>query len=71
MPQSPTVGTAPRRPVTLQQLLGGQLRRLRTDLGLDRAVAGRHVGGSDSKLSRIELGDVRLKDHDLELLLDL
>jgi hypothetical protein len=52
-------------------MLGGQLRRLRTELGIDRAVAGRHIGGSDSKISRIELGDVRIKDHDLELLLDL
>ncbi|MEV0133647.1 helix-turn-helix transcriptional regulator [Dactylosporangium sp. NPDC050688] len=70
-PQSPVPGTTPRRLAALQQMLGGQLRRLRTELGIDQAVAGRHIGGSASKISRIELGDVRIKEHDLELLLDL
>jgi hypothetical protein len=61
---------AHRRLVTLPQLLGDQLRRIRTERGIDRESAGEYLDGSVSKISRIEVGDVGIKDRDLERLLD-
>lgn len=69
--RSRTSADAQRRLNTLQQLLGDQLRRLRTERGIDRETAGAHLGGSASKVSRIEVGDVGIKERDLERLLDL
>jgi transcriptional regulator with XRE-family HTH domain len=52
-------------------LLGAQLRRLREASGLTREEAGDHIRGSESKMSRIELGRVSFKLRDVEDLLRL
>jgi transcriptional regulator with XRE-family HTH domain len=52
-------------------LLGAQLRRLRTAAGISREEAGYAIRGSDSKISRMELGRVGLKPRDVADLLTL
>ncbi|MGA5304605.1 helix-turn-helix domain-containing protein [Nucisporomicrobium flavum] len=54
-----------------QEYLGRQLRRLREASGISRETAGRHIGSSEPKISRIELGRTRVKDRDLHDLLTL
>jgi hypothetical protein len=50
-------------------LLGAQLRRLRESQGITRDAAGYHIRGSESKISRLELGRVGFKRRDVEDLL--
>jgi transcriptional regulator with XRE-family HTH domain len=46
-------------------LLGAQLRRLRESKGISREDAGYHIRGSESKISRLELGRVGFKERDV------
>ena len=50
-------------------LLGAQLRRLRESQDITRESAGYHIRGSESKISRLELGRVGFKRRDVEDLL--
>ncbi|MGI5218642.1 helix-turn-helix domain-containing protein [Nocardia sp. CA-290969] len=52
-------------------VLGGRLRRLREAKGLSREQAGDHIRGSDSKISRLELGRTSIRERDLVDLLEL
>lgn len=52
-------------------LLGSQLRRLREAKGISRDKAGYVIRGSESKISRMELGRVSFKIRDVEDLLTL
>ncbi|WP_414642563.1 helix-turn-helix domain-containing protein [Actinocrinis sp.] len=58
-------------PTVLRILLGAQLRRLRTAAGISREAAGQAIRGSHAKISRIELGQVSLKQRDIADLLTL
>jgi len=58
-------------PTVLRMLLGAQLRRLREGQGLSREAAGWHIRGSESKISRMELGRVGFKERDVTDLLTL
>jgi transcriptional regulator with XRE-family HTH domain len=59
------------RPELAQELLGWQLRRLRKSRGISRDIAGRYIDGSESKISRLELGNNRVEEADLDRLLTL
>jgi hypothetical protein len=52
-------------------LLGAQLRRLREASGVTREMAGYEIRGSESKISRMELGRVGFKERDITDLLTL
>jgi transcriptional regulator with XRE-family HTH domain len=52
-------------------VLGGQLRRLREHRNISREAAGDAIRGSESKISRLELGRVGLKERDVADLLVL
>jgi transcriptional regulator with XRE-family HTH domain len=52
-------------------LLGAQLRRLREQRGVSRQDAGYAIRGSESKISRLELGRVSFKERDVADLLTL
>jgi transcriptional regulator with XRE-family HTH domain len=52
-------------------ILGAQLRRLREAAGITRADAGYTIRGSESKISRLELGRVGFKERDVADLLTL
>ncbi|MFF5303463.1 helix-turn-helix domain-containing protein [Streptomyces sp. NPDC013161] len=52
-------------------LLGSQLRRLRETRGITREAAGYSIRASESRISRMELGRVRIKPRDVEDLLTL
>ena len=56
-------------PTALRMLLGSQLRRLREDKGITREEAGHLIRGSESKISRMELGRVSFKERDVADLL--
>ncbi|GIH94021.1 helix-turn-helix domain-containing protein [Planobispora siamensis] len=58
-------------PTALRILLGSQLRRLREERGLTREEAGERIRGSESKISRMELGRVGLRERDVADLLTL
>jgi transcriptional regulator with XRE-family HTH domain len=58
-------------PTVLRIVLGGQLRSLRQARGISREDAGKAIRGSHAKISRIELGKVRVKERDLSDLLDV
>lgn len=58
-------------PTALRMLLGAQLRRLREGSGVTRAAAGWEIRGSESKISRMELGRVSFKERDVADLLTL
>lgn len=64
-------GSAQGNPTIPRILLGAQLRRLRTAAGISREAAGYAIRGSDSKISRMELGRVGLKPRDVADLLTL
>jgi len=51
--------------------LGARLRRLRRARGISREAAGYEIRGSESKISRMELGRVPFKERDLTDLLAL
>jgi transcriptional regulator with XRE-family HTH domain len=58
-------------PAALRILLGIQLRRLREDRGISAQQAARAIRGSDSKISRIELGRNAVREIDVADLLTL
>ncbi|GAA3725982.1 helix-turn-helix domain-containing protein [Salinactinospora qingdaonensis] len=58
-------------PTVRRILLGYQLRKLRELKGISRADAGFKIRGSESKISRLELGRVGFKLRDVEDLLTL
>ncbi|MBB6349725.1 helix-turn-helix domain-containing protein [Nonomuraea muscovyensis] len=58
-------------PTALRILLGSQLRRLREAKGVTREEAGHLIRGSESKISRMELGRVGFKERDVSDLLTL
>jgi Domain of unknown function (DUF5753)/Helix-turn-helix domain len=58
-------------PTILRILLGNQLRRLREAKGVSREDAGWEIRGSESKISRMELGRVGFKERDVADLLTL
>jgi transcriptional regulator with XRE-family HTH domain len=59
------------RPDEAHEMLGRQMRYLREARRVSPAVAGRHIGTTASKISRIERGRVKIKEDDLLGLLDL
>jgi transcriptional regulator with XRE-family HTH domain len=58
-------------PTVLRILLGNQLRRLREAKDISREDAGWEIRGSESKISRLELGRVGFKERDVADLLTL
>jgi transcriptional regulator with XRE-family HTH domain len=58
-------------PTVLRILLGAQLRQLREARGISREDAGYTIRGSESKISRMELGRVGFKERDVADLLIL
>lgn len=58
-------------PTAPRLILGAQLRRLREARGISREAAAEVIRGSESKISRLELGKHRFKPRDLTDLLDL
>lgn len=58
-------------PTVRRMILGNQLRRLRERAELTRAEAGYSIRGSESKISRLELGRVSFKERDVADLLTL
>ena len=49
----------------LREQLGAQLRQLRLERQISREAAGWHIRASESKISRMELGRVPLKERDV------
>ncbi len=64
-------GTSGDSPTVLRIMLGGQLRQLRESRGISRESAGYEIRGSESKISRMELGRVGFKQRDVADLLTL
>src|SRR3954467_12510632 len=58
-------------PTARRIVLGAQLRRLREAADISRADAGYYIRGSDSKISRMELGRVGVKERGVADLLSL
>jgi hypothetical protein len=58
-------------PTARRILLGAQLRRLRQGRNVTRETAGWEIRGSESKISRMELGRVPFKERDVADLLTL
>jgi transcriptional regulator with XRE-family HTH domain len=58
-------------PTVLRILLGTQLRRLRESRGITAQAAARAIRGSESKISRIELGRTSVREVDIIDLLGL
>jgi hypothetical protein len=58
-------------PIARRMQLGAHLRRLRHAAEITRVAAGWHIRGSESKISRMELGRVPLKERDVADLLTL
>src|SRR5215475_1365404 len=58
-------------PTVLRILLGTQLRRLRESRGISATEAARAIRGSESKISRMELGRNAVREVDVADLLDL
>jgi transcriptional regulator with XRE-family HTH domain len=52
-------------PTVLRILLGGQLRRLRESRGITAQAAAKSIRGSESKISRIELGRNAIREIDV------
>jgi transcriptional regulator with XRE-family HTH domain len=63
--------TSGNAPTVLRILLGTQLRRLRESRGITAAAAAMAIHGSESKISRIELGRNAVRGVDVADLLDL
>jgi len=64
-------GNAASGPTVRRMLVGAQLRRLRESRGISREDAGWAIRGSESKISRMELGRVGFKLRDVADLLTL
>jgi transcriptional regulator with XRE-family HTH domain len=62
---------ADRGPTVLRIALGAQLRRLREDSDITRKEAGEALRGSETKITRLELGQTGFKDRDIRDLLTL
>lgn len=62
---------SPGGPTVLRLMLGTQLRRLREAKNITREDAGWAIRGSESKISRMELGRVSFKERDVADLLTL
>jgi transcriptional regulator with XRE-family HTH domain len=58
-------------PTARRMILGSQLRRLREEAGITRQQAGYNIRGSESKISRLELGRVGFKERDVADLLTM
>src|SRR5215469_15594345 len=58
-------------PTVLRILLGTQLRRLRESRGISAQAAAKAIRGSESKISRIELGRSAVREVDIADLLNL
>jgi uncharacterized protein DUF5753/helix-turn-helix protein len=58
-------------PTARRIVLGAQLRKLRENADISRAEAGYAIRGSDSKISRMELGRVGFKERDVADLLSM
>jgi hypothetical protein len=58
-------------PTALRVILGAHLRRMRVAAGISRSDAGWEIRSSESKISRMELGRVGLKERDVGDLLSL
>ncbi|TWD84069.1 helix-turn-helix protein [Kribbella amoyensis] len=58
-------------PTALRIMLGAHLRQLRERAGVSRSQAGWAIRGSESKISRLELGRVGFKERDVRDLLTL
>ena len=72
MPErSSATGENPGAPTVLRILLGTQLRRLRESRGISAQDAARAIRGSESKISRIELGRNAVREVDIADLLNL
>lgn len=68
----PSPVTSPERGAGARRIaLGAQLRRLREDAHVSREDAGRAIRASSSKISRMELGRVRVRERDVTDLLEL
>ena len=61
----------PSGPMAVRLLLGARLRKLRESAGITREDAGYAIRGSESKISRIELGRTTIKSRDVNDLLGL
>jgi transcriptional regulator with XRE-family HTH domain len=64
-------GTEDSGPTVLRMLLGSRLRRLRIAAGVTRGAAGYEIRCSHTKISRVELGQIGLKQRDVADLLTL
>jgi transcriptional regulator with XRE-family HTH domain len=62
---------SPGAPTVLRILLGTQLRRLRESRGVSAQAAAKAIRGSESKISRIELGRNAVREVDIADLLNL
>lgn len=71
MSGSPEQGVAGDGPTAVRILMGAYLRRLREECGLTRADAAHPIRSSESKISRMELGRVGVKERDVLDLLSL
>jgi transcriptional regulator with XRE-family HTH domain len=58
-------------PTARRMILGSQLRHLREQAGISRSEAGYNIRGSESKISRLELGRVGFKERDVADLLTM
>jgi hypothetical protein len=65
----PRAGYEQAGPAVLRMLAGAHLRRLREERGISRDDAGYTIRASGSKISRMELGRVALKERDVADLL--
>jgi hypothetical protein len=61
----------PGGPTALRIMLGAHLRRMREEANISRSDAGWAIRGSESKISRLELGRVGFKVRDVDDLLTL
>jgi transcriptional regulator with XRE-family HTH domain len=72
MPDRSSAGSDnPGAPTVLRILLGTQLRRLRESRGISAQAAAHAIRGSESKISRIELGRNAVREVDIADLLNL
>ncbi len=66
-----TLAASTGAPTVLRILLGTQLRKLRESRGISAQAAARAIRGSESKISRIELGRNSVREVDIADLLNL
>lgn len=66
-----TLGYEQAGPMAVRMLLGARLRKLRESVGVSREEAGYAIRGSESKISRMELGRTGFKPRDVGDLLEL